>query len=174
MNATTILQVFLAILPAIVVGLVAYYFFNTFTRNEENRRRYQLRKQTEKELTPHRLQALERMTLFLERISPGRLLLRVKPTGNDKFTYENKLINTIEQEFEHNLAQQIYVSESCWNAIQATKNATITLIRKSNMSESVDTADKLREVILTELLDHTPPSETGLAYVREEAQQMWA
>lgn len=120
-----------------------------------------------------RLQAYERMALFLERISPGSLLLRLKPINADKHAYEKQLINTIEQEFEHNLTQQVYISSRCWNAIQASKNATISIIRKSNMSDKVDSPDKLREVILTDLLDKKPPSEAGLAYIKSEVNKLW-
>src|SRR5699024_2371396 len=121
---------FLTVVPCIVVGVVAYYFFNNHMRNEENKRIYQLKKESRKDILPNRLQALERMTLYLERINPERLLVRVKPDSSDKFVYETKLIGAIEDEFEHNLVQQIYMSTKCWDAIQATKNATISLIRK--------------------------------------------
>lgn len=173
MDSTDILQIFLAIVPSIIVGLVAYYCFNSYMKNEEGRRRYALRKDTQIEAFPHRLQALERMTLFLERIDPGSLLVRVKPTNDNKYDYENILIRSIEKEFEHNLTQQIYVSTSCWNAIRATKNATISIIRKTNMSDKVDSPNKLREVILTDLLDKKAPSTTGLAYIKKEAREMW-
>lgn len=173
MDSIDILQIFLTIAPSIIVGLVAYYFFNTYMKNEEGRRRYALRKETAKDSLPHRLQALERMTLFLERIDPGSLLVRIKPSNGNKHDYENMLIATIEKEFEHNLTQQVYVSPKCWNAIRATKNATISLIRKSNMSDKVDSPHKLREVILTELLDKEAPSDTGLAYIKKEARTMW-
>ena len=122
---------------------------------------------------PQRLQALERMTLFLERINPGSLLIRVKPYNDSKHDYENLLIQQIESEFEHNLAQQIYVSDKCWGAIKATKNATISLIRQTNMSDKVDSPDKLREVILSDLVDRKAPSETGLAFLKNEVKELW-
>ncbi len=173
MNPENILQAVLAIAPSVVVGLVAYYLFNNYMKNEENRRYYLLKKENQKEVLPYRIQALERMTLFLERIDPGQLIVRVKPKNEDKFAYETMLIKTIEKEFEHNLTQQIYLSTECWQAIIATKNATISMIRKSNMNEQIQTADKLREVILTELLDKSSPSKTGLAYLKKEAKSLW-
>lgn len=171
MNST--LALIYAILPAIIVGALAYYFFSTYTKTEEKRQDFRLRKENQKQALPIRLQAFERMALFLERIDPGKLLVRIKPYNDDKFDYENLLIKTIEQEFEHNLAQQIYVSESCWNAIRATKNATIALIRKSSMSDQITSSDKLREAILTELVDKKSPSSTGLAFVKKEVENLW-
>ncbi len=173
MDSTSILNFAMSILPTIVVGYVAYYFFTNYVRNEQDRRIYNLKKQTHKDMLSYRIQALERMTLYLERIDPGRLLVRVKPSGEDKHLYETVLIQAIEQEFEHNLTQQIYLSEECWDAIRATKNATITLIRKINMNEQITSADKFREAVLTELLDKPAPSITGLEYIKKETRDMW-
>lgn len=173
MQDMTVLSLFFSIIPALLVGLVSYYFFNQFFDNEEKRRLYLLRKENQKEALPLRLQAFERLTIFLERIDPGNLMVRVKPYNDSKHDYENLLIKSIEQEFEHNLSQQIYVSQECWNAIRATKNATISLLRKANMSEKVDSPNKLREVVLTELIDHDAPSVTGLAYIKQEAHRIF-
>ena len=113
------------------------------------------------------------MSLFLERIAPGNLLVRVKPYQEDKVAYANLLVKTIEQEFEHNLAQQIYVSEECWNVIKASKNATITNIRKTAAKEEIEDADQMRQHILNILLDQQPPSETGLSFIKKEVKALW-
>jgi hypothetical protein len=173
MEEINFLQIIFNILPAIVVALVAYFFFNSYFENEQKRRIFKLRVENSKQSLPLRLQAIERMTLFLERIDPGSLLIRVKPYNDNKHDYENLLIQNIEQEFEHNLAQQVYVSTECWNAIRATKNSTIAIIRKTHMSENVSDPDKLRELILSELVDKSSPSQTGIAYLKKEASDIW-
>src|SRR5690625_2364969 len=122
MDSTSILNFAMSILPTIVVGYVAYYFFTNYVRNEQDRRIYNLKKQTHKDMLSYRIQALERMTLYLERIDPGRLLVRVKPSGEDKHEYERVLIQAIEDEFEHNLTQQLYLSPQCWDAIRDRKS----------------------------------------------------
>jgi|SRR5690625_259571 len=174
MDSTDILNFFVSLLPTAIVGFVAYFFFSNYVKNEQERRLYNLKKQTHKDMLSYRIQALERMTLYLERIDPGRLLVRVKPMGDDKHEYERVLIQAIEDEFEHNLTQQLYLSPQCWDAIRATKNATITLIRRINMSDQITSADKLREEVLTELLDKPAPSITGLEYLKKEAKDLWA
>ena len=122
METTKIIELLSYTLPAIITGVVAYYFFNLHTKNEEGRRRYLLNKDTQKDALPLRLQAFERMTLFLERINPGKLLIRLSPNSENKNDYENLLISNIEQEFEHNLTQQIYMSDECWTIIVTAKN----------------------------------------------------
>ncbi|MEB8328961.1 MAG: hypothetical protein ACI815_001986 [Psychroserpens sp.] len=172
MTGDQIYQMFAYLLPAIVTGAVAFYFFRLHTKNEEGRRRYLLHKESQKNTLPIRLQAYERMALFLERISIPSLVVRVSPVSTNKMDYENLLIKNIENEFEHNLSQQIYLSDECWSVIKASKNATIKAIRSAAMSQS-DTSDKLREDILTETMDKQSPSATALAYVKKEISELW-
>ena len=84
------------LLPAILVGIIAYYFFKGHTANEEGRRRYLIQKEAQKNIIPIRLQAYERLTLFLERIDPSKLLIRVKPNSDNLQEYESLLIQNIE------------------------------------------------------------------------------
>lgn len=160
-------------IPALITGAIAFLFFREHTDNENNRRNFLITKDLQKEAFPIRLQAYERMSLFLERIAPSKLLTRIHPTSSNKEDYENLLVATIEQEFEHNLSQQIYVTDQCWNIIIAAKNATIQLIRKANMNEKTDTANKLREVVLTELMDKPSPSKAALSFIKQEVGELW-
>jgi len=161
------------LLPAIVVGIVAYYFFKGHTANEEGRRRYLVHKEAQKELLPLRLQAYERLTLFLERIDPLKLLVRVKPFSDSKDDYETLLVQNIEQEFEHNLTQQIYVSPECWNLVHAAKNATIHVIRQASMQQEDGNVDKMREAIIQNFMDKVSPSQKGLTYIKGEVAEMF-
>lgn len=161
------------LLPAVLVAGISFYFFKLHTENEEKRRRFLLHKENQKQAFPVRLQAYERMSLFLERISPGNLLIRIKPTGESPEDYANLLTATIEQEFEHNLAQQIYVSQECWNVIKATKNATINTIRKASRAEEVNSANDLRKHVLSSLMDQEAASQTALAYIKNEVKQLF-
>ena len=173
MDVDKIFEVFLYAVPALITGMIAYYFFKEHTKNEDGRRRFLLHKDLQVNSLPLRFQAYERMVLFLERISPSKLLVRVNPTGSDENAYESLLVATIEQEFEHNLSQQIYISEECWNIIVAAKNATIQLIRKAGLLEKTGTADKLREVILTEMMEKRAPSDAAISYIKDEVSDMW-
>lgn len=173
MDTDKILELLFYTLPAIITGLIAYYFFKMHTSNEEGRRRYLIHKEAQKNAMPLRLQAYERLVLLLERISPSKLLIRIAPQSSNKKDYEEYLISQIEQEYEHNLTQQIYVSAESWDIITTAKNATIQLIRKSNMSDAVDTSDKLREVMLSDLFDKQSPSSVAVAYLKNEVAEMW-
>ena len=156
-------------LPALVVGGVAIYFFKMYFKNENTRRNVMLIREGKKQTLPIRLQAFERVVLFLERINPSGLLVRIKPVGDDKVAYTSLLINTIEQEFEHNLSQQIYISEESWNIITSSKNATIQIIKEVALDEAVLNAQMLRESVLKKIIKTTAPSAIAISVVKKEA-----
>ncbi len=172
MTGDQIFQLFAYLLPSVVTGAIAFYFFRMHTNNEEGRRRFLLHKDSQQNTLPIRLQAYERMALFLERIAIPSLVVRVSPKSTNKQDYENLLIKNIENEYDHNLSQQIYLSDECWNVIKAAKNATIQAIRSAGMSQT-DNADKLREDILNATMDKTSPSATALAFVKKEIGDLW-
>lgn len=158
--------------PSIVTGVIAYYFFINHTRNEERKLKLELLQSTKKETLPIKLQAYERMTLFLERINLSNLLLRIQSVNNDKVAYSKSLINTIEQEFEHNLTQQIYMTSKCWNVIIAAKNTTIGIIKKHELKEEFITAQELKEGILKTMVSQDSPSHTAMLFIKEEVKDL--
>ncbi|HLV63216.1 hypothetical protein [Galbibacter sp.] len=168
MDQITIIELLFYLLPAVITGLVAYYFFSAHTKNEEGRRRFLLHKETQKSAIPLQLQAYERMALFLERINPSKLVLRIHPENMDKQNYELELIRAIDGEFEHNLSQQIYITEECWNVIKTSKNATIQFIRKS--SQETENTHDFRQDILNRLMEKQAPSATALGYIKKEVR----
>ncbi|HLU51407.1 MAG TPA: hypothetical protein VKZ42_04525 [Flavobacteriaceae bacterium] len=172
-DISTLLNYLAYLLPAVVVGIIAYYFFKGHTANEEGRRRYILQKEAQKSILPLRLQAYERLTIFLERMAPNQLLIRVAPYSDDVEKYEKLLIKSIEQEFDHNIAQQIYVTNDCWNMVNAAKNATIQIIRQAAMNEKVDTSDKLRETVISHFMDEVSPSQKAMMYLKQEVSELW-
>ena len=151
----------------------AYYFFKGHTANEEGRRRYLIQKEAQNKILPTRLQAYERLTLLLERIDPNKLLVRVNPYSDSIDDYEKLLIKNIEQEFEHNITQQVYVSVECWNIIQAAKNATIHVIRQAAMHEKENAADTMREWILRHFMEEVTPSQKALTYIKKEVSELF-
>ena len=173
MDFTKIIELLSYTLPAVVTGLIAAYFFKTHIENEDRRRIFLLRRETNKQALPLRLQAFERLTLFLERITLNKLLIRVKPTGKDPEKYSHKLIGIVEQEFEHILAQQIYVSETAWKAVVTSKNLIVKIIRTTAAKEEIETAEQLRENILTNLGKNDGPTSAAISYLKIEVKKIF-
>jgi hypothetical protein len=126
----------------------------------------------QKHALPLRLQAYERLTLFLERINPSKLLIRVAPLNDNKMDYQNLLIQHIEQEYEHNLTQQIYITDESWTMILTAKNTIIQTIRKTALDETITNSDKLREKVLSSLLESDSASAIAISYLKKEVTQI--
>jgi hypothetical protein len=168
-----LLEILKYTLPALLVILVTYLILRNFLNNEESKRLYHLKRETQKEAFPIRLQAYERYVLFLERISPPNLLRRVKGHGLSVDQYRSLLAQTIRTEFDHNLAQQIYVSPEAYKMVKAARDATLNIIGKS-ASELDDKADgsKLGEAVLTNYMDQEMgPSERAIHYIKAELRE---
>jgi hypothetical protein len=92
---------------------------------------------------------------------------------NNKILIIVFIIDQIQQEFEHNLSQQIYVSGECWSIIQTAKNATIQIIRIAAQNEKVQTAADLREFVVGSLVDKASPTYAALDLIKQEVGQLW-
>jgi hypothetical protein len=165
-------QIGMYMLPAIITAAISFYFFKKFVENEDNRRRFMLLKDNQKHALPIKLQAYERLSLFLERINPAKLVLRVAPLNENKMDYQKLLIHHIEQEYEHNIAQQIYITNDAWTMILTAKNTIIHNIRKTTADDTVLTAAQLREKLLSNLLESESASSVALSYIKTEVTQL--
>lgn len=173
MQIDKILEILSYTIPSVITGGVAYYFFAKHVNHEESRQRFYLHKENQKQSFPLRLQAYERMVLFLERINPNKLLLRESPKSDDKTLYIQQLVNNVEQEFEHNLSQQIYMTTKCWNMVVTAKNATLQLLRNKTASVDIKTSRELQEAVLKEGINDTYPSYAAITYIKTEVADLF-
>ena len=114
---------------------------------------------------------LQRLSLLLERINSTKLVLRIAPLSEDKLAYQNLLIQNIEQEFDHNLTQQIYVSDECWTMLISAKNTTIQNIRKATLDTANTNSKELREAIITNSLEGESVNNLALGYLKSEVKE---
>ena len=173
MDSTKIIEIIAYTLPSLITGGVAYFLFNSYFKDQQNTRRWLLQKENQPAILPLRLQAYERLTLLMERINPSQMMVRISPLSDDKTDYQNLVIAQIDQEFEHNLSQQIYVSEECWSVLLTAKNATIQMIRLATQNEKVTDADSLRAFIISDFLEKPTPSSAALSFIKNEVGQIW-
>ncbi len=121
-----------------------------------------------------RIQAYERLVLYLERISPEALIMRLHQSGMSADLLRNDITKAIREEFEHNLSQQIFVSEGVWNKVLKAREETIQLLniahKKMNANASGLELSKLVFSILSEV--GKKPNEDALTALRQEARQL--
>ena len=131
------------LLPSLIVLACAYLTIRQFLIREEQKQRLELAMANQKVITPIRLAAFERVVLFLERIYPGNLLVRVQEPGMSAKDFHKALITTIRAEYEHNMSQQIYLSDESWEAVKTAKESIVELInisaqRMSDENKAID------------------------------------
>lgn len=158
-----LLEFFKIITPTIVVLLVVYVMLRAFTKQNSKQLDYMRNEQqliklrldadkktnTEKINLPLKFQAYERMAMFLERINPPNLLTRVLKSKITVGTLHSSLLATIRDEYEHNMSQQIYVSDTAWKLVVAAKEDVVRLINSSAIKfKSDEDASKFAQSII--------------------------
>ncbi len=141
-----------------------------YFKKEYNMRLMEQRKETNEAIIPIKLQAYERLTLLCERIRIENLLSRLASMSADPNLLKSSLIIAIQQEFEHNISQQVYVSQSLWKIIGLAKNQTINIITKTgdNLPENA-TAEDFRMILMHQLANIESPLDTALMAIKKEA-----
>ncbi len=157
-------------IPSVVTGLVAYFIFSGFIKQETQEKKLKMLAEKKRDSLPIRLQAYERMLLFCERINPVKLLLRVKPIGDITEDYLRLLQASIEQEFEHNMVQQLYLSDECWNVVITSKSAVISTLRQ--IAASSASAGDFRENVLLEYSKKESQTDTAKAFLKREVKKI--
>ena len=119
------------LLPAIVLYFTAKLLVQAYLKNEELKRAAAQSPERDQITLPLKIQAYERLILFLERIAPVQMLNRLLKAGMSGQLLQITLLQMIREEFEHNVAQQIYISSSGWALIKKAKEEVILLINKT-------------------------------------------
>lgn len=158
------------LLPSLIVLGCTYLTIRQFLTREEQKQRIELAMGNQKILTPIRLAAFERIVLFLERINPSNLLVRVQEPGMSAKEFHRALIATIRAEYEHNMSQQIYISDESWDAVKTAKESITELVniaaqRMSDESRSIDLSKYIVQMIAQ---SDQHPVEDAIEKVKEE------
>ena len=132
------------LLPAALVLYAMYLTMKSILAKEVVKANMVYKIENSKLVLPNRLQAFERMCLFLERLSPGNLVLRLNTGKMTARELQQLMILEIREEFNHNLSQQIYMSDKAWNLIKNTVEDVIALINTS--AEKLDAEAKSVEL----------------------------
>jgi hypothetical protein len=163
------------LIPAVAVLYAMYLVVNGFLNRDLETRKLEIRGKQIDTVLPIRLQAYERMTLFLERISPQNLLLRINHGGLSAKDYHRLLLEEIRNEYNHNLSQQVYMSEQVWQYIKNSKEDLIMLINESSAlvkedQSGLDLAKKIFEVSIEKKID---PISHALQELKKEVAQLY-
>jgi hypothetical protein len=171
----TVLDILKYILPALIVLATAYLIIRYYMDMHYKSRVVELKKDNQRNILNIRLQAYERLTLLMERIHPSHLVVRMHQPGQSAQQLKSLLIHTIREEFEHNLSQQLYVSDKAWNMVTGAKEAVIRLINEASLQlkEDPTTTGFAKQVIEGYIqLDNDPIQKTK-DLLKSEAGQLF-
>lgn len=162
------------VLPALMVFLTAFFVLKSYLENEQKQKTLELKSDRKKIALPLQLQAYERLALFLERISPENLIMRTNSPELNAISLHNALIQSVRMEYEHNLSQQIYISNEAWTLI---KNAKEDVVRIINTSASKMNANASAIDLSTVVFEETLKSKDSvlnkaLIYLKNEGRKL--
>lgn len=138
------MEILKLLVPSLLVFLTAWVVLRAFLNKESDvvqsilirdteNRRIELLQNTSKTILPMRLQAYERMALFCSRMEIGQLVSNTTATTEmPAEMYKTALIMQVEEEFYHNITQQVYMTDDLWNIILLAKKEVTQIFEKIN------------------------------------------
>ena len=170
-------------IPSLIVLLSVWIVMHKLFKDEEEKRLWELKKAAQKEISPTRLRAYERLALLLERTQPEALVMalseRLEQAGSTMADLsiqkmQQELLRTVRMEFDHNMSQQIYVSDEVWTKIIGARDqigAFITTMAVQLPPES--SAMDYAKVLMTAYRNNgDTPHQLALDALKEEARSL--
>jgi hypothetical protein len=163
------------VIPSLISLAAAYFITHMFLDNELKKRNIELKQHGESIILPARMQAYERLTLFLERIQPDSILMRNNLASQGALELKQNLITEINTEYAHNVAMQMYLSTQAWIVIKDAKEQTINLINHSYIPLRPDASGiDLSKAILENVIQRNElPNQKALDFLKKEFQLMF-
>jgi hypothetical protein len=170
-----VLEILKYILPALIVFFTAYFTLRSLLKNDQRKRDYEIILKNKQIVTPIRLQAYERLTLLLERISPDALVMRINKENLTVKQLHNQLLKTIRAEFDHNVSQQIYVSPHAWEMVKSARENIVKLINTTAQDFKPDEpAVKLSRALLERIMQQEKPAaKVAIDYLKGEVRSYY-
>ena len=170
-----VLQLALIIIPAGAVLLTTIYFLRRETSKEIQSMKTELKKSRQDFFLPSRVEAYQRAVLLMERIHPNSLVMRLHNPGLPAKALQAKFLDSIREEYDHNVAQQLFISPQAWQMVKNSKEETIKIINIAGnqmevTSTGMDLSAKIFEVVaeIGEL-----PTEITIEYLKQELQELF-
>jgi hypothetical protein len=163
------------LIPASVVLYAAFLLVRSFIQKDIDLKKLEIRGRSIETVLPNRLHAYERMTLFLERMSPQNLLVRLNTGSIHAKEFQQLLLAEVRNEYNHNVSQQVYISEEVWELIKNAKEDLIVSINDaaSEMGDEASSMDLSKKIIEKTLGKAVDPLAHALSELKREVQRIF-
>ena len=170
-----IFQLCLILVPSGAVLMTAIFFMRKFNEREIHSIKLELKKERQKLFLPNQIEAYQRAVLLMERINPNSLLMRHNNPKKKASEMQLILLESIRNEYEHNMAQQIFISKESWDIIKKAKDETIRIInlageKTKKDAKSIELSSSIFEII-KEL--EALPTEVAVNILKKEIQTLF-
>ena len=170
-----IFQLCLILLPSGAVLITAIFFMRKFNEREIHSIKLELKKERQNLFLPNQIEAYQRAVLLMERINPNSLLMRHNNPKKKASEMQLILLESIRNEYEHNMAQQIFISKESWDIIKKAKDETIRIInlageKTKKDAKSIELSSNIFEII-KEL--EALPTEIAVNILKKDIQTLF-
>lgn len=134
MSSTTIqsiLDILKMVLPAGLAIFGIYVAIKALIGREFEKAVFEQRNENNKQTLSIKLQAYERLCLLLERIQPQSIIVRINEQGYNAAILQSRLQYEIREEFNHNLSQQVYISDNAWAATKSAVEEILSIVNEA-------------------------------------------
>ena len=168
-------QIALIVLPAGAVLFTVVLFLRKQSEKDLRNMQIELKKERQSFFLPNRVEAYQRAVLLMERISPNSLVMRLHNPGFPAKMMQAELLKAIREEYDHNVAQQIFISPKAWEMVRNSKEETIKIIniaggQMSDVSMALDLSAKIFEI--TAEVGQLP-TEITIEFLKREMQELF-
>ncbi|QRR01712.1 DUF7935 family protein [Dyadobacter sandarakinus] len=169
------LWLLIVLLIAVAVIYGTYLTITTVAEKIFEKQRWEIRSKNVEITLPLRLQAYERMCIFLERISPNNLLLRTTVTATSAVELQEIVLMEIRNEYNHNVAQQLYMSQGAWEQVTAAMNETVAAINQAaaQVPAEAPAAELAKQIFAQIMGQEAQPVTRALGVLREEIRMLF-
>ena len=154
---------------------IAFYMAKPYLERDDKIQLLEFRKSLNNQTMPLRLQAYERLVLFIERLNPANMLVRLNATSYSAQELYAVLLEDVRAEYQHNVTQQIYVSSRAWAVIKHIKEDTLGIVTKSlkSLPENATGLDLSKTILgsLSQLEDN--PYDVAAARLRKDLEELF-
>ena len=168
---TFLLELLKITVPALVVFATAYYLVKKHLDTSVRLRQMELKQSATQTTVPMKMQAYERLAVFCEQSDITSLLGRFFDADMKCKELLFMMVGAVKQEYEHNVSQQVYVSDNLWKIIKLARNQNIAILESIGTSVGLDaSASDLHDAIRKHLQEHPEnPLATAQSAIRQEA-----
>ncbi len=170
-----VLQIALIIFPAGAVLLTTIFFLRKESSQELRSMQIEMKKQRQEFFLPNRVESYQRAVLLMERIHPNSLVMRLHNPGLPARALQAEFLQAIRDEYDHNVAQQLFVSIQGWQMVKNSKEETVKIInlagnQMSAAATGMDLSAKIFEIVaeIGQL-----PTEITVEYLKRELQELF-